>query len=275
MKLRKIAAAAASTMAVAALAVSANAALVVPENPANGCDLGTGNWMVRVYCPDMGVDYGVDWSQLGSYSVTVKAIDPDWFEGQTGGALYVSCGPTSVCPSDHNWVSSAYWGVSDDEHEIYTQDENNPVLLETVGEYTYKATLKITDDNCVYEEIYSDPGAYVQIGIQEWGQDMSEMEVQSMEAYDKSGNLMATFDGTGKITVASTAPMRAGAAAAEAPAAVAAEPASDVAAATAGDTTAAVTSSKGSPDTGIADVAAVAGIAVVAAGAIAVAKKRG
>ena len=147
--------------------------------------------------------------------------------------------------------------------------------VETVGDYTYKATLKVTDENCVYEEVYSDPGAYIQIGIQEWGQDMSEMEVLSMEAYDKSGNLMATFDGTGKITVASTAPMRAGAAAAEAPAAVAAEPASDVAAATAGDTTAAVTSSKGSPDTGIADVAAIAGIAVVAAGAIVVAKKRG
>jgi len=46
------------------------------------------------------------------------------------------------------------------------------------------------------------------------------------------------------------------------------------AAAAAGDTTAAVTSSKGSPDTGIADVAAIAGIAVVAAGAVVVAKKR-
>lgn len=44
--------------------------------------------------------------------------------------------------------------------------------------------------------------------------------------------------------------------------------------ATTGDVDAAVVSSKGSPDTGIADVAAVAGIAVVAAGAVVVAKKR-
>lgn len=43
---------------------------------------------------------------------------------------------------------------------------------------------------------------------------------------------------------------------------------------TAGDVDAATTSSKGSPDTGIADVVAVAGIAVVAAGAVVVAKKR-
>ncbi len=57
-------------------------------------------------------------------------------------------------------------------------------------------------------------------------------------------------------------------------AAVDAAPAEAAPAATAGDTTAAVTSSKGSPDTGIADVAAVAGLAVVAAGAVVIAKKR-
>ena len=43
---------------------------------------------------------------------------------------------------------------------------------------------------------------------------------------------------------------------------------------TAGDTAAATDESKGSADTGVADVAAVAGIAVVAAGAFIVAKKR-
>lgn len=49
---------------------------------------------------------------------------------------------------------------------------------------------------------------------------------------------------------------------------------SDVGAAVAGDTAAATVSSKGSPDTGIADVAAVAGIAVAAAGAVVLTKKR-
>lgn len=44
--------------------------------------------------------------------------------------------------------------------------------------------------------------------------------------------------------------------------------------ATAGDVAAATDSSKGSPDTGIADVAAIAGLAVVAGGAIVISKKR-
>ena len=48
----------------------------------------------------------------------------------------------------------------------------------------------------------------------------------------------------------------------------------DIAAPAAGDVDAATDSSKGSPDTGIADVAAIAGIAVIAAGAFIVAKNR-
>ena len=60
--------------------------------------------------------------------------------------------------------------------------------------------------------------------------------------------------------------------------AVVAAPAEDVVATTAapaaGDVAAATNSSKGSPDTGVADVAAVAGLAIVAGGAVLVAKKR-
>ncbi len=55
--------------------------------------------------------------------------------------------------------------------------------------------------------------------------------------------------------------------------AAAAAPAQEVTV-TAGDVAAAADSSKGSPDTGVADVAAVAGLAVVAAGAFMLAKKR-
>ncbi len=48
----------------------------------------------------------------------------------------------------------------------------------------------------------------------------------------------------------------------------------ETAAPTTGDVSAATNSSKGSPDTGVADVAAVAGLAVAAAGAVVLAKKR-
>lgn len=273
MKLRKISAVAASAVAAAALAASANAALVVPETAAPGGAFGTGNWMIKVFCPSEGIDNGIDWSQLGSFTVTTKPADPDWWEGQTGGALYVSCGPTSITPADHNWVSSDYWGVIDEDLELETLDTTKALAYEALGDYTYSITLNITDDNCVYPEVLDSPDGYIQIGIQEWGSDMSDVEVISLVCYDKSGAVMATFDGSGNMT-AGTAATTAAPAATEAPAA---ETTSDVAAttATAGDTTAAVTSSKGSPDTGIADVAAVAGIAVVAAGALVVAKKRG
>lgn len=56
--------------------------------------------------------------------------------------------------------------------------------------------------------------------------------------------------------------------------AAATEVADDESVSVTGDVDAAVVSSKGSPDTGIADVAAAAGIAVIAAGAFIVAKKR-
>ena len=51
-------------------------------------------------------------------------------------------------------------------------------------------------------------------------------------------------------------------------------PAEDTAAPEAGDVDAATDSSKGSPDTGVEDVAVVAGLAIVAAGAVLVSKKR-
>ena len=64
------------------------------------------------------------------------------------------------------------------------------------------------------------------------------------------------------------------AAPAETTAAVVEETPVETAAPAAGDVSAETTSTKASPNTGIADVAAVAGIAVVAAGAFVVAKKR-
>ncbi|MCR4779920.1 MAG: hypothetical protein K5876_02370 [Ruminiclostridium sp.] len=60
----------------------------------------------------------------------------------------------------------------------------------------------------------------------------------------------------------------------ESAAAASVDAAADAGAATAGDTTAAAASSKGSPDTGVADVAAVAGLAIAAGAGIALTRKR-
>ena len=78
---------------------------------------------------------------------------------------------------------------------------------------------------------------------------------------DDAGNLMISFDFYGNPTLG-------GAAAPSAPA----EDATDAPAA--GDVAASTDSTKGSPDTGVEDVAVVAGLAIVAAGAVLVSKKR-
>ena len=99
-----------------------------------------------------------------------------------------------------------------------------------------------------------------------------------MTVKDGSGNALISWDQAGKCSLSpvGAASATVDAAAEEAPAETAAPAAEDTAAApAAGDTTAAVTSTKASPNTGIEDVAVVAGIAVVAAGALFVAKKRG
>ena len=93
---------------------------------------------------------------------------------------------------------------------------------------------------------------------------MSDIEVVKTELSDANGNVLATFDALGNVTYG------AGAAADETPAA------DDNTAATvdAEAPAATTTTEKGSPDTGVEGIAAVAGVAVVAAGAVVLSKKR-
>ena len=97
---------------------------------------------------------------------------------------------------------------------------------------------------------------------------MSDIEVVKTELSDANGNVLATFDALGNVTYG------AGAAADETPAVddnTAADAATVDAEAPAATTT---TTEKGSPDTGVEGIAAVAGVAVVAAGAVVLSKKR-
>ena len=92
---------------------------------------------------------------------------------------------------------------------------------------------------------------------------MSDIEVVKTELSDANGNVLATFDALGNVTYG------AGAAADETPAADD-NTAADAEAPAATTTT----TEKGSPDTGVEGIAAVAGVAVVAAGAVVLSKKR-
>ncbi|MGN0656033.1 MAG: LPXTG cell wall anchor domain-containing protein [Ruminiclostridium sp.] len=269
MKLKALISMGAAAVMAAASVVSANATLAVSENPADGLSSGTGMWLRKIFVPSENVDCGIDCTKIGSITFTITAADKDYFEGMFGGGVVVSCGPVSICPSDHNWISKSFWGCNDEELEITTVGENTDIIANKVGDYTYELVCPVDESNCVYPEVMDNADGYVQIALQEWGQDMSDIVVLSLELKDASGATIAKFDGDGN--------MIGGGAAAEEEAPVEEEvvvaPAEEEKPA-AGNVDAATDSSKGSPDTGVADVAVVAGLAIVAAGAVLVSKKR-
>ena len=243
----------ATCVAAAAVSVSASATLVVVDNPNPALTSATGMWMEKIYVPQENIDFGIDVFNMGSIKFTFTPESPEDFEGGTGGAVILSSGPSLSV--DHNWPQQSFWGVYDEEHEIYGKDpeveDTNPLQIVNEGDYIYSVTLAVDDTNCVMEDAYADPSAYVQISFSEWGTEVfTDIKVLSLEIFDKSGNLMIEFDENGNpVSSAAAAP-----AADETPA-----PAAD-------DTPAPA------PATG--DVAAVAGIAIAAAGALIVAAKK-
>ena len=327
MKLNKlIASLSAAAVAAAAMGVSASAVLkVVPQD--GHFRSGTGSWMPVIYSDQTFdasekdyTDYGIDCTKIASIEVTITTDDPDFFDGSFGGAIVLSS--KGEGHSEHNWNGKEYWGTQDEEREIDTLATDKPVQFVKTGDLTYTGVLTVDDSNCVFEGYQ-----LVQVAVQEWGQDMSNIVVKSMVLKDADGNVMISFDENGK---ASLPLVEAGAAADDAAADdaaaddaadedvatddaadedvvaddaadedvaaddaadeddaaddaadedEAADDAADEAPATdeapvAGDVAAATDSTKGSPDTGVADVAAVAGLGIVAAGAVLVAKKR-
>ncbi len=141
------------------------------------------------------------------------------------------------------WASTE-WGKESGRKPIVTNfDDQGVVTLELVSD----ASLFAADD------------AYAQLWIQAWGGTMTILKVEVLGA-----------DGViDEVIVAEAEEV-------EAPAedeTVEEAPEVDEAPAT-GDVDAETDSSKGSPDTGVEDVAVVAGLAIVAAGAVLVSKKR-
>ena len=284
MKFRKvIAGIAAAALAASAVTAVAGAELIEVEDvkDANGLllfDSAAASWMPVAYSngerdasQKAVIDYGVDWSKAATIEVIFVVDDqnPDYsredWDGGFGGGIILSS--QAAGNTTHNWNAKQFWGVVDEDLDIATVDENKDVILEKVGDYTYKAVCPVDEDNYVVDD-----AQLVQIAIQDWsGVTWWAMRVDSMTVKDASGNALIAWDAAGKCSLA---PVGAAVDAAPAEAAPAVEVTATETPAAAADTTAAVTSTKGSPDTGVADVAAVAGLAVVAAGALVVAKKR-
>lgn len=262
MKIAKIlSAAAACAVAATALAVSASAELTIAESPAANLSSGTGMWMLKIYVPSEGIDLGIDLAKIAGIRFTFTAAEPEWFEGNTGGGIVSSCGPTSVTPADHNWASANWWGVVDEDLELDTHDDAAAVKTVKVGDYTYSATMNMDDTNCIYvDEVTASPDGYVQIAFQEWGSDMSAITVTGMDLLDASGSAFVSFDGNGNML--SGAPS------------TPSEPSAPSEPSDTPTTPSNPSDNKGSPDTGVAGVAAAVGVAALAAGAVVLTKKR-
>ena len=101
-------------------------------------------------------------------------------------------------------------------------------------------TITYLSDTPLFDQAEQDQGGYAHIWMMDWSNGDDAVKVCGMDILGKDGS---------NLLEAAPAPE-------------------------AGNVDAATDSSKGSPDTGVADVAAVAGLAVVAAGAVVVAKKR-
>ncbi len=261
MKFAKLISVIAAAAAVsAAMACTAGAEIVVPSAPTTAvAESGTGLFKCLIYQGELGIKPAYKLSDIASftYTITVAEEEQDWFEGGFGGALVVSCGPVESTPADHNWIQSNYWGVVDEDLELNTVDTTQPVQAVKVGDYTYELTLNIDESNCPYDEVLELSNGWCALCLSDWSSDPAPITVSGLEINDASGNVLAKYDGNGNIVE--------GGAASTTPA-----PDTDAPA----DTTAPAAPDKGSPDTGVEGIAAVAGVAALAAGAVVISRKR-
>lgn len=280
MKIAKIlSAAAAAVVAVSAVAVSASADFraITDGAPYLLAD-GTGSYGICVYSdgddkdgvPAINID-GLDLSAITHVAFTFDVIDDadnrDWWDGMGGGAIVVSAHSDLTADdadlyNKYNWASAGeFWGVVDEDLGLETADAARGIVSTKVGDYTYKIEADVI--NPVANGDIGTLKLY-RIFMQVWSFTMSDIEVVKTELSDSNGNVLATFDAKGNLTLGGTS----------APAADdTAAPADDATDATGADSTTA-SDSKGSPDTGVEGVAAVAGVAIVAAGAVVLSKKR-
>lgn len=281
LKRKVIASAVAATVAASTLAIAASAnSIFVPDTIDPGANIGNGMYLVQLY--NVGneaenkpaTDYGIDVEAVASITVTFHPdendFDFDLDAGTYGGGIVPSCnGGIAPTGSDlynlHNWPGNyQWWGLGS------VASEDQPIAAVDNGDGSYTLTAVLTEDTKFLAGTDC-----CQIAFQEWGTGFAALYIDEVACWDAAGNKMISFDGSGVATVGGTA------APAETEAVVDTNVADEAVAdtttadttATAGNTTTATTD-KASPDTGIADVAAIAGLGIIAVGALVVAKKR-
>lgn len=294
MKLRKIMTGiVASSLALSTLAVAASASSLKKVTEADGksAGLSSGNdsWLVQVFNEGSEAEnkpatkYDIDYSKVtgARFTVTIPEKDADgadgnreFWDGATGGGVVLSINGGDIKSGTdawdtYNWPSKQYWGVTDEALDISSDpnkddDASNDKDLsyEKIGDYTYQLTAN-GFDNPIAKGDAKTIGC-MQIALQEWGSSIATIEVVKCEVLDAEGNVLIAFDGLGNVVDGGNSAPATDAPATDAPATDA--PATD--APTTGDST------KPSTNTGVESVAVVAGVAVLATGAVIVAKKR-
>ena len=294
MKLRKIMTGiVASSLALSTLAVAASASSLKKVTEADGKSAGlssaTDSWLVQVFNEGNEAEnkpatkYDIDYSKVtgARFTVTIPEKDADgadgnreFWDGATGGGVILSINGGDIKQGTdlwdtYNWPSKQYWGVTDEALELATDpnkddDASNDKDLsyEKIGDYTYQITGN-GFDNPIANGAAKTIGC-MQIALAEWGQSIATIEVVKCEVLDADGNVLIAFDGLGNVVDGGNSAPATDAPATDAPATDA--PATD--APTTGDST------KPSTNTGVESVAVVAGVAVLATGAVIVAKKR-
>ena len=296
MKLRKIMAGVVATaLAASTLAVAASAAcLTKVEGTESTLSTGTDIWLLQIYNkgneaenkPETKLD--IDYSKIAALTFTFQVNEEDkvLWDGTIGGSVVFSCNGEKLGVANdpdeakaalynkYNWPGCEFWGVLDEEvlgpvGEGSTYDDTKPGKVEKVGDYTYAVTNNQLVNPITAGDVSSieDMGC-MQVGLQEWSSGIAAVTVIKCEVKDASGNVLVSFDEKGVPTIGGAsdpadtqapddtkAPDDSQAPATEAPA-------------TTGDST------KPNTNTGVESVAVVAGIAVLATGAVIVAKKR-
>ena len=297
MKLRKImAGVVASALAASTLAVAASAAcLTKVEGTESTLSTGTGMWLLQLYNkgneaegkPATKLD--IDYSKIAALTFTfqVNEEDKELWDGTIGGSVIFSCNGEELGVQNdedaakaalfdkYNWPSCEFWGVLDEEvlgpvGEGSTLDDTKTTKTEKVGDYTYAVTNNTLVNPITAGDVSSiDEIGCMQVGIQEWSSGIAAVTVTKLEVKDASGNVLVSFDEKGVPTIGGASDTTPDDTQApddtDAPADTQAP---DTQAPTTGDST------KPNTNTGVESVAVVAGIAVLATGAVIVAKKR-
>ncbi len=274
MKITKIlSAVAAAAVATTALAATASAnfkpytstnAYVASEGSGNYGIMVTSTGEADAPVSTLAEDFGFALDDIGGAYFVVTIPEQDsfgadgnrlWWDGSIGGGIVTSL-HSDTDKSTYNWPSQGeFWGVSDPDLGLETLATDKPFQFEKVGDYTYKLTAMFNFDEAV-NNIEGDHIVQYRIFMQGWDNGMAEYQVIECGLVDDAGNALCQLDGEGyPLTSAPVVDAPAGDAAVDTNAPVAG-----------GDKT--------SPDTGVEGVAAVAGLAVVAAGAAVLSKKR-